>query len=209
MHRTPHLTRNSAEPDALPPWRLTIVLALLLVSSAAALQDPTVRMEVSTRHPRVFFRHDDAKLGLGLNVSELRLRAGSPAYARWRRAASTRGPAGIVERAARYLEGRSPADLDTVRGFLLTRTFSYAKDDVSGFLAGAEMAMAFDWVYDGLSAAERTQAMSNIVTTADSSADFLVHGEPAESEPWFRARPVGADFGAWHVLLCGQIRHES
>jgi heparin/heparan-sulfate lyase len=178
MHRTPHPTRNSAEPDALRPWRPTIVLALLLVSSAAALQDPAARVEVSTRHPRVFVRHDDAKLGLGLNVSELRLRAGSPAYARWRRAASTRGPAGIVERAARYLEGRSPADLDTVRGFLLTRTFSYAKDDVSGFLAGAEMAMAFDWIYDGLSGVERTQAMSNIVATADSSADFLLHGQP-------------------------------
>ena len=137
-----------------------------------------MRTEVSARHPRIYVRHDDAALGLGLNVSELRRRAGSPAYARWRRPVSSSGPAGIAERAARYLEDRSPADLDEVRRFLATRTFSYAADDVSGFLAGAEMAMAFDWIYDGLSDAQRRQAMSNIVTTADSSADFLLHGEP-------------------------------
>jgi len=178
MHRSSYPSRESKGFDALLLSRTTIVLILLLVSSVAAFQDPAVRTEVSARHPRIYVRHDDAALGLGLNVSELRRRAGSPAYARWRRPVSSSGPAGIAERAARYLEDRSPADLDEVRRFLATRTFSYAADDVSGFLAGAEMAMAFDWIYDGLSDAQRRQAMSNIVTTADSSADFLLHGEP-------------------------------
>ncbi|MFN7994483.1 MAG: heparinase II/III family protein [Bryobacteraceae bacterium] len=65
-----------------------------------------------------------------------------------------------------------------MRDFLLTRTFSYEKNDVGGFLAGAEMATAFDWVYDGLSASDRAAAMANIVTTAESSRHFLIEGQP-------------------------------
>ena len=151
---------------------------LLLASSVVAWQDRGASVEVSPYHPRIFVRHDEAPLGRGLTVTNLRQRAGNPAYARWRRSGSLAGSAGIVEQAARYLEARSPADLNAVRQFLMTRTFSQAADDVSGLLAGAEMATAFDWVYDELSGAERSQAMSNIVTTADSSADFLLRGEP-------------------------------
>jgi hypothetical protein len=84
MHRTPCRVRESAGPGALRPSLIQIPLTLLLVSSVAPFQDPAVRMEVSTRYPRAFVRHDDATLGRGLNVRELRRRS--------RRAAVTKGP---------------------------------------------------------------------------------------------------------------------
>ena len=56
----------------------------------------------------------------------------------------------MVERAADYLESGQTADLEAVRRFLLTHTYSYATHDVEGFLAGAEMATAFDWAYGSL-----------------------------------------------------------
>ncbi len=84
----------------------------------------------------------------------------------------------MVERAARYLEHNAPDDLAAVRQFLVSHTFSLQRDDVSGLLAGAKMATAFDWVYDGLSEPERRAAMANIVATADSSRDFMLNGAP-------------------------------
>ncbi len=133
---------------------------------------------VSAFHPRIFVRHDSAVVGKALTVTELRARAMSPAYARWNGPADASDSSAIVERAASYLEGGKAADLNAVRDFLLTHTFSYEKNDVDGFLAGAEMATAFDWVYDGLSVDERAAAMANIVATAESSRRFLIAGQP-------------------------------
>jgi hypothetical protein len=133
---------------------------------------------ISTLHPRVFVRNDAARQGQGPTVTEIRRRAVDPTYARWHGRADRNDSSAIVERAARYLENGSVEDLRAVREFLLTHTFSYEKNDVGGFLAGAEMATAFDWVYDGLSAGERTTAMANITTTAESSRRFLIGGEP-------------------------------
>src|ERR1035438_2803226 len=133
---------------------------------------------VSAFHPRIFVRHDSAVGGKGLTVTELRTRTKGPAYARWKGPADDPDSSAIVERAARYLEDGNTADLNAVRDFLLTHTFSYEKNDVGGFLAGAEMATAFDWVYSGLSATERSAAMANIVTTAESSRHFLIDGQP-------------------------------
>jgi hypothetical protein len=151
-------------------------LAAILVLVMAAL--PAGRAAVSTLHPRIYVRNDAARIGNGLTLTQFRARLQQPAYARWRNAAPGRGSEGIVELAARYLETGDAADLAAVRDFLLTRTFSYEKNDVGGFLAGAEMATAFDWVYGGLSVSERAAAMANIITTADSSLGFLRHGQP-------------------------------
>jgi hypothetical protein len=123
-------------------------------------------------------RHDSAVVGKGPTVTEMRARKLNPAYARWRGRADSDDSSAIVERAARYLEEGNAADLSAVRDFLLTHTFSYEKNDVGGFLAGAEMATAFDWVYRGLSATERAAAMANIVATAESSRHFLLEGQP-------------------------------
>jgi hypothetical protein len=150
---------------------LACVIALVPLHGVAAA-------EVSSLHPRVYVRHDQAKVGKGIKVSELRQRANGPAYARWGKPVSGGGAAAIVERAARYLEQGDAQELAAVREFLLTHTFSYRENDVGGFLAGAEMATAFDWVYDGLSDADRRAAMANIVTTADSSRQFLERGGP-------------------------------
>jgi hypothetical protein len=147
---------------------------LWLVTSGLVL--PPAAAQVSALHPRIYVRHDSAQIGKGLTVSELRSRLGGAEYARWRQAASGRGAAAMMERAARYLEDGNASDLDAVRQFLLSNTFSYQKNDVGGFLAGAEMATALDWIYAGLSPAERVAVMANIVTTADSSRDFLIRG---------------------------------
>ncbi len=146
---------------------------ILLIALAAS-----ARAEISALHPRIYVRNDAARVGKGLTVGQLRARFPDAAYARFRRPVTTRGAAGTLEVAARYLEEGRAEDLAAVRDFLTSRTFSYEKNDVGGFLAGAEMATAFDWVYDGLTTAERAAAMANIVTTADSSRRFLLRGQP-------------------------------
>ena len=133
---------------------------------------------VSTLHPRIFVRNDAARHGQGPTVTELQRRLPDTRYSRWHGRADRDDASAIVERAARYLETRNVDDLNAVRDFLTTHTFSYEKNDVGGFLAGAEMATAFDWVYDGLSPSERAAAMANITTTADSSRHFLLDGQP-------------------------------
>jgi len=134
---------------------------------------------VSSLHPRIYVRHDHAIVGQGLTVSQWRARLQDMEYARFkRRALAIRGASAIVERAARYLEDGNSADLELVSEFLRTQAFSLAKHGVSGLMAGAEMAIALDWTYAGLSPSDRASAMANIVTTADSSQDFLLHGDP-------------------------------
>jgi hypothetical protein len=136
------------------------------------------KAEVSALHPRIYVRSDAATVGKGPSVSELRRRLNAPGYARWRRRViPSKGSESMVERAARYLEDENTADLDAVRDYLKTHTFSYEKNDVGGYLAGAEMATAFDWIYQGLSEADRAAIMANIVTTAESSRRFVVGGE--------------------------------
>src|SRR5689334_13696981 len=132
----------------------------VLLSAVLALQ----AAEVSPLHPRIYVRRDTADIGKALKVSELRDRLKDPAYAAWRSAAPARGAE--LEHALRYLEDASPGDLASVREYLTTRTFSYEKNNVGGFLAASQMATAFDWIYGGLTTEERSKAMANIVTTA-------------------------------------------
>jgi len=150
---------------------IRLALALCLVAVAA-------RAEVSRFHPRVYVRHDAARVGRGITVKQLQARLKDPAYSRWRAPDPGRGAAAAMERAARYLETGDGADLAAVRDFLATHTYSYEKNDVGGFLAGAEMAAAFDWIYHGLSDAQRAAALANVLTTAESSHRFLRRGGP-------------------------------
>lgn len=147
---------------------LSLLIAAVLPAGAA----------VSTLHPRIYVRNDASRTGAGLTLAQLRARMQDAAYARWRGPVGTRGPAAAVEHAARYLETGDGAELAEVRSLLTTQTYSYQKNDVGGFLAGAEMAIALDWVYDGLTQEERRAAMANIVATADSSLQFLLTGQP-------------------------------
>jgi len=133
---------------------------------------------ISPLHPRIYVRHNAAGIGAGLSLRQLRERAVDPLYSSWRRPVSGESLGSTVEHAARYMETRSTDDLDAARRYLLTHTFSQRQHDVGGLLAGAEMAMAYDWIFAGLAEAERTAILSNIVTTADSSYDFLIHGQP-------------------------------
>jgi len=151
---------------------------VLFIALEAGVRLIPLQAEVSTLHPRIYVRHDSATVGKGLTVSELRSRLNMPAYARWRRRTiPSKGTEAMVERAARYLEDGNTDDLVAVRDYLKTHTFSYERNDVGGFLAGAEMATAFDWIYQELSAEDRTAIMANIVTTAESSRRFVLGGE--------------------------------
>ncbi|HXG34712.1 MAG TPA: hypothetical protein VNJ11_15205, partial [Bryobacteraceae bacterium] len=150
-------------------------MLLLLLALAGT---PAPQLRVSALHPRVFVRHDRAVVGKGLRVEELRRRAADPAYARWRAPLVGAGAAANLERAAKYLEFGEAAELRAVREFLLTRTFSFEKHDVGGFLAGAEMCAAFEWVYGALNPDERIRIMRNLLVTAESSRKFLERGEP-------------------------------
>ncbi len=174
-------------------WRLPFCILLAGLDAAWAL-------EVSALHPRIYVRHDAARVGEGITVAELRERLHQPPFAQWRRDVTGDSAAAIVERAARYLEEGRPADLDAVRDFLLTKTFSYEEHDVGGFLAGAAMATAFDWVHEGLPADARRAAMANIVTTANSSRRFLESGGPDINHNY-------TYMALWTVAVCGLVLH--
>lgn len=76
------------------------MIVLLLVLAGA----PAQPLRVSALHPRVFVRHNQAVVGKGLRVHELRRRAADPAYAAWRDPVAGSSAAANLERAARYLE---------------------------------------------------------------------------------------------------------
>ncbi len=150
---------------------------VIFVNGSIALPGASLP-KISKLHPRIFIRNDQARIGIGTKEKELRSRLTIPYFARWRQPIRLGGAAGGVEMASRYLEEGKKEDLESVRNWLATHTYSYQKDDVGGFLAGAEMAAAYDWIHSGLSPAERLPLLANIVTTAESSRDFLLHGEP-------------------------------
>jgi hypothetical protein len=154
------------------------ILLLALATAACWTGSAKDFPAVSPLHPRIYARADAATVGAGITVRELRARLHDPAFARWRLdIASGLGLNTQLEKAARYLEEGKQEDLDSVRDFLKTHTFSYKTHDVSGFLAGAEMAMAYDWIHAGLSEEDRKAILANIVTTVESSYSQTVHPE--------------------------------
>ncbi len=170
----------NAKTGSLLPGKSILQLALavvIFVNGNVAFSSASL-LHVSNLHPRIFVRNDQSRLGIGIGEKELRNRLAIPYFARWRQPIQAGGAASGVEMAARYLEEGKQEDLESVRKWLATHTYSYQKDDVGGFLAGAEMATAYDWIYSGLSPAERLPLLANIVTTAESSRDFLLHGQP-------------------------------
>jgi hypothetical protein len=151
-------------------------LAVMICASSPLAGMPLPK--ISTLHPRIFLRNDQARIGIGLKLKEFQTRFIQKEMVRWRQPVRLEGIASAVEIAARYLEEGKKDDLFAVRDFLATHTYSYQKDDVGGFLAGAEMAVAYDWIYQGLSPEERVSILANIEKTANSSRDFLLNGEP-------------------------------
>ncbi len=162
----------------IPVVCISIVLSCAVFHIMGENGSETSLPRISSLHPRIYVRPDNARIGAGLTVSQFRARASNPLYSAWRRSVPGESLGSAVERAARYLETGSADDLDAARRYLLGHTFSQREHDVGGLLAGAEMAMAYDWIFEGLAAAERTAILSNIVATADSSYNFLLHGEP-------------------------------
>ncbi len=144
----------------------------------AALLSQALPAAVSPLHPRIYVRNDDATIGKGISVRQLKARAKDPAFERWRRPVKLNNASAAMEVAARYLEEGNHSDLAAVRDFLLSRTYSLEKNDVGGLLAGAEMMTAFDWIYNGLSPEERTTLAGNLIKTCASSRRFIEHGGP-------------------------------
>jgi hypothetical protein len=176
---------------------LFALLACALCTAAASGPLP----EISRLHPRIFVRNDAARLGRGMRLIQLKERLRDDAYTKWRRPNPPQHLAGMIERAARYLETGDAGDLDTVRTYLSTHTFSQRQHDVGGLLAGAEMAIAYDWVFGGLSDADRQKIVQNIITTADSSYEFLAHGEPDVNHNY-------TYMALQTVAICGLVLHD-
>lgn len=173
------LTRHiKSERVHLIKRQLKYWLSLVVFISASTSMAGMPLPKISSLHPRIFLRNDQARIGIGLKLKEFQTRFRQKEMVQWRQPVRLEGIASAVEIAARYLEEGKKDDLSAVRDFLTTHTFSYQKDDVGGFLAGAEMAVAYDWIFQGLTPEERLPILANIVTTANSSRDFLLNGEP-------------------------------
>ncbi|MCC7496599.1 MAG: heparinase II/III family protein [Bryobacterales bacterium] len=150
-------------------------MRLLLLS---ALLWHTLPAAVSPLHPRIYVRNDNATIGKAITVRQLRMRAADPAFERWRRPVKLNNASAAVEIAARYLEQGQPADLAAVRDFLLSRSYSFERNDVGGLMAGGEMMTAYDWIYNGLTPEERSTLAGNLVKTCAASRRFIEHGGP-------------------------------
>ncbi len=145
---------------------------------AAALSYGAVPSQISTLHPRAFVRNDSATVGTGLTVSQFRARASDPAYSAWSNL--TGGGTdweGILTIAAKYLMYQNASDLQTVRDWLVAQS-SVSGGTVTRLRQPGNMALAFDWIYGGLSSADRSTIMSNIKKWTDGAVNFLNTGGP-------------------------------
>jgi len=137
-----------------------------------------VPTQISSLHPRAFVRHDSATVGTGLTVSEFRARAGDPAYSAW---SDLSGGGtdweGILTIAAKYLMYGNASDLITVKNWLISQS-SVSGGIITQTRQPGNMALAFDWIYDGLTPSERSTIMANIKKWADAAVNFLNTGGP-------------------------------
>lgn len=104
--------------------------------------------QISRLRPRLFIRADEAELGKGLKLSELRAKAKDPAYKAW----------------IQFDNGRSGGNMSTAMKYLLTGEKEYAmavgehleninisyQEHTSAAAAVYHSAIAFDWVRDAL-----------------------------------------------------------
>jgi len=157
--------------------RTTLCLVLVIVLPNV-LSYAAVPTQISGLHPRAFVRHDSATIGTGLTVSEFRARAADPAYSAW--SDLTGGGTdweGILTIAARYLMYGNSSDLNTVKNWLIAQS-SVSGGIITKTRQPGNMALAFDWIYDGLTASERSTIMANIKKWTDAAVNFLNTGGP-------------------------------
>jgi len=111
-------------------------------------------------------------------VAEFQARASDPAYSAWSNlSGGDPNWEGILTVAARYLMYGNASDLTTVRNWLVSQT-SVGGGMVTTLRQPGNMALAFDWVYAGLSSGDRSTIMANIKKWADAAVNFLNTGGP-------------------------------
>ena len=157
---------------------LQICLGFLACVTAFASSPSTLLgVEVAGTRPRLLLRADDATIGLGPTVSEIRTRRNHPdlaPYARLR--ASDSNWEGLLTPALQTLLS---GDL-TAQALVCNRLLE-ATDPVRRSVARqapGHMAIAFDWIYETLKPAQRSTIAANIRTGTDQVLVFLQTGEP-------------------------------
>lgn len=134
-------------------------------------------LEVSTLHPRLLLRADEARVGRGTTVSEARARRLHPGLEPYGRlSGSDNNWEGILTDGLRAaLLGDVQSRVNCVAWLRAQGAPSRRSTARQG---GGHMAIAFDWLYTQMSAAERQQIAENLVRQAEAALDFLRTGEP-------------------------------
>lgn len=122
---------------------------------------------VSTLRPRIFIRADEATLGTGMTLSELRMRGNSPAYKDWVvYDGEAKGFGSLPEVAMRYLLRGDRNDALSVGEFIADRSFPL-NEHTSAAAAIYYSAIAFDWVRNALPDEMAVRIAARLVAGAD------------------------------------------
>lgn len=173
-----------------------LLLALVALPRTGASQ-------VRPYHPRIFLNANGQR-GIAPTTAQSRCATGAPAWARACRIAAPlpgtwpqvrNPPLTIINSALRYLIYREDAALNAARDESARVGAAVDRGDVSGqLLSGApralQLAVAYDWLYDALSAGDR----ANLAALLGSYADFALANEPADvfsAEAYAQAATVG------------------
>ncbi len=105
--------------------------------------------QISEFRPRLFVRSDEAKLGRGLTLSELKSKAKDPAYSEWIQLEDGRRGGGNMSMAMNYLLTGNK-ELALAVGERLANTDIPYREHTSTAAAVYHSAIAFDWVRDAL-----------------------------------------------------------
>ena len=104
---------------------------------------------ISTSRPRLFVRADEAQVGRGLTLAELRLKANDPAYKDWIQLTDERQGRGSMPMAMRYLLTGDKKYALLVGEQLANSEIPY-REHTSTAAAVYHSAIAFDWVRNEL-----------------------------------------------------------
>lgn len=122
---------------------------------------------ISLLRPRLFVRADEAKLGRGLTLSELRSRADDPAYQDWISYDGTgRGRGSMPAIAMQYLLTGEKKYALAVGDYLATTDISFG-EHTSTAAAVYHSAIAFDWVRDALTDETARKISDDLVKGAE------------------------------------------
>jgi hypothetical protein len=157
-----------------PARRAAALLSFLLALGAAA---PAPASRLSTSRPRLFLRADDAVVGLGPTVSEVRARQRHPdlePYASLSTADAS-WEALLTPALQALLHGDAAAQA-RVRDWLLEPRGNFARS--SARQGPGHAAVAFDWLYESLSPVERQRAAAQVRAGTEAALLFLRTGRP-------------------------------